>query len=69
MVRLLALLPFIFILGGAPLLNCVTPLVFGLPMLFAWLLLWIVLTSIIMLIIYLCDPANWGQPPDTGPLP
>ena len=49
-----------------PSLNRVTPLVFGLPLLFAWLLLWIVLTSVIMLVIYRCDPANRPQPPDAG---
>lgn len=62
-VRWLALLPFLGILAGTPFLNRVTPLIFGLPLLFAWLLLWIVLTSVIMLIIYLCDPANRPQPP------
>jgi hypothetical protein len=68
-IRWLALLPFIGILVGAPFLNRVTPLVFGLPLLLAWLLLWIVLTSVIMLIIYRCDPANRPQPPATGPRP
>ena len=65
-IRFLAVLPFIGILGGAPFLNRVTPLVFGLPLLFAWLLLWIVLTSVIMLVIYLCDPANRATPPGPG---
>ena len=51
--------------GRLPLLNRVTPS-FGLPLLFAWLLLWIVLTSVIMLVIYCCDPAN-RPPPETGP--
>jgi len=68
-IRSLALLPFIGILAGVPFLNRVTPLIFGLPLLFAWLLLWIVLTSVIMLVIYCCDPANRAQPPDTGPRP
>jgi xanthosine utilization system XapX-like protein len=57
-VKALALLPFLGILVGGPLLNRVTPLVFGLPLLLAWLLLWIVLTSAIMAIIYFADPAN-----------
>jgi hypothetical protein len=67
LIRFLALLPFIGILAGAPFLNRVTPLVFGLPLLFAWLLLWIVLTSLIMLAIYRCDPANRAPPPAAGP--
>ncbi|MGA3402370.1 MAG: DUF3311 domain-containing protein [Acetobacteraceae bacterium] len=69
LVRSLALLPFIGILVGTPFLNRVTPLVFGLPLLFAWLLLWIVLTSVIMLVIYRCDPANRASPPDAGARP
>jgi hypothetical protein len=63
LIRALAVLPFLGILVGTPLLNRVTPLIFGLPFLFAWLLLWIVLTSVIMLIIYLRDPANRLQLP------
>jgi xanthosine utilization system XapX-like protein len=61
--KALALLPFLGILVGAPLLNRVTPLVFGLPFLLAWLLLWIVLSSVIMAIIYLTDPANRAPDP------
>lgn len=68
-IRFLALLPFIGILVGTPFLNRVIPLVFGLPLLFAWLLMWIVLTSVIMLVIYRCDPANRVPPPETGPRP
>lgn len=56
--RLLALIPFVAILVGAIFLNRVTPFIAGLPLLFAWLLLWIVLTSLIMGLIYLADPAN-----------
>jgi xanthosine utilization system XapX-like protein len=57
-IKALALLPFLGILVGGPLLNSVTPLVLGLPLLLAWLLLWIVLTSAIMAVIYVTDPAN-----------
>ncbi|HEX4171141.1 MAG TPA: DUF3311 domain-containing protein [Acetobacteraceae bacterium] len=56
--KALALLPFLGILVGVPLLNRVMPLVLGLPLLLAWLLLWIVLTSAIMAVIYVVDPAN-----------
>jgi Protein of unknown function (DUF3311) len=56
--KALALLPFLGILVGVPLLNRVTPLVLGLPLLLAWLLLWILLTSAIMAVVYLVDPAN-----------
>ena len=57
-VRWLAVLPFLGILVGVPLLNRVEPLVLGLPLILAWIVLWIVLTAVIMAIIYLCDPAN-----------
>ena len=63
LLRALALLPVLGILVGTPLLNRVTPLILGLPFLFAWLLLWIVLTSVIMLAVYLTDPANRAAPP------
>ena len=58
LVKWLALLPFAGVLGGAFVLNRVTPLVLGLPLLLAWLVLCVVLTSVIMGVIYLCDPAN-----------
>jgi hypothetical protein len=67
LIRSLALLPFIGILVGTPFLNRVTPLIFGLPLLLTWLLLWIVLTSVIMLVIYCCDPANRRAPPVNAP--
>jgi len=43
-------------------INQATPLILGLPLLLAWLLLWIIATSGIMAVIYLADPAN--QTPD-----
>jgi hypothetical protein len=58
LINALALLPFLGILVGAIFLNHVTPFVFGLPLLLAWLLAWIVLTSAIMAVIYWNDPAN-----------
>jgi xanthosine utilization system XapX-like protein len=57
-VRLLAVLPFIGILLGVPLVNRVEPLVLGMPFVLAWLVGWVVLSAIIMAIIYRCDPAN-----------
>ena len=59
--RWLALLPFLAILIGAVAFNQVRPFIAGLPLLLAWLLLWIVLTSGIMGLIYLTDPANRGS--------
>jgi hypothetical protein len=42
----------------------VTPFVLGMPLLLAWLVLWIVLTSVIMGVIYLGDPSNRGEHSD-----
>ena len=60
-VKWLAVLPFLGILVGVPLLNQVQPLVLGMPLILAWIVMWIVLTAVIMGIIYLCDPANRDQ--------
>jgi hypothetical protein len=63
--KALALLPFLGILIGPLFLNRVTPLVLGLPLLMAWLTLWILLTSAIMAVIYFADPANRRSDTDT----
>jgi hypothetical protein len=56
--KYLAILPFLGILVGVIFLNRVEPLILGLPLILAWLVLWILLTSAIMGIIYYFDPAN-----------
>jgi hypothetical protein len=33
-------------------------LVFGLPLVLAWLVIWVILTSAVMAVIYVYDPAN-----------
>jgi hypothetical protein len=67
MIKALAALPFLGILVGSVFLNRVTPLVLWLPLLLAWLLLWIVLTSAIMAVIYVTDPANRVPSPRADP--
>jgi hypothetical protein len=57
-VKLLAIFPFLGILVGVPLLNRVEPLVLGMPLILAWIVLWVLLTAVIMLVVYWCDPAN-----------
>jgi len=57
-VRWLAVLPFLGILVGVPLLNRVEPMVLGMPLVLAWIVLWIVLSAAIMTVIYARDPAN-----------
>jgi len=57
-VRALALLPFLAMLVGPFFVNRVTPTIFGMPFLLAWLVGWILLTAAIMAIIFRLDPAN-----------
>ena len=45
-------------LAGPFFLNRVTPFVFGMPLLLAWLVAWIVLTPAIMAVIFWFDPVN-----------
>ena len=62
--RFLAVLPFLGILVGTPFVNRVTPFVLGLPLILAWLVLWILLTSAIMAVVYRFDPANRREDTD-----
>lgn len=55
---LLALLPFLGVLGGISFANQVQPYVLGLPFILFWIVLWVVLTSGIMWVIYRLDPVN-----------
>jgi hypothetical protein len=45
-------------LAGVAFCNSATPLVFGMPLLLAWMVGCVILTSVVMGIIYLCDPVN-----------
>ncbi|QQE77122.1 DUF3311 domain-containing protein [Alicyclobacillus sp. SO9] len=56
----LALLPFIGILGGIGFANRVTPYVLGMPFILFWIVMWVVLTSVVMFVIYRFDPKNQG---------
>ncbi|HKT97468.1 MAG TPA: DUF3311 domain-containing protein [Paraburkholderia sp.] len=56
--RLLAALPFIGILLGVPFVNRTEPLVLGMPLVLAWIVMWVVLTAAIMGIVYKLDPRN-----------
>ncbi|MFM0502569.1 DUF3311 domain-containing protein [Paraburkholderia caffeinilytica] len=58
LLRVLAALPFVGMLLGVPFVNRVEPLVLGMPFVLAWIVMWVVLSSIIMAIIYRLDPTN-----------
>ena len=55
---LLAALPFIGILVGVPFVNRVEPLVFGVPLVLAWIAFWVLSSAVIMAIVYRLDPSN-----------
>ena len=53
-------LPFLGILGGVIFANRVEPFVLGMPFLLFWIVLWVVLTSGIMAIVYQLDRRTGG---------
>ncbi|MEJ9232563.1 DUF3311 domain-containing protein [Peribacillus butanolivorans] len=55
LIHVLALLPFIGMLGGLPFVNTVTPYVLGMPFNLFWIILWVVLSSVIMAILNIID--------------
>lgn len=57
-IHLLGAIPFLGILGGIFFVNRVTPYVLGMPFILFWLVLWVVLISATMAVIYRLDPAN-----------
>ncbi|MFC7393161.1 DUF3311 domain-containing protein [Scopulibacillus cellulosilyticus] len=60
-IHLLSILPFLGILVGIIFANRVTPYVLGMPFMIFYLLLWLVLTSIILAVVYKFDPQNKGE--------
>jgi hypothetical protein len=62
-IRWLAAIPFLALIVGPFFVNRTDPLVLGLPFLLAWIVAWILLTSLIMAVIYMADPANRKREP------
>ncbi len=62
-IRWLAVIPFFALIVGPFFVNRPAPLVLGLPVLLAWIVAWILLTSLIMAVIYMADPANREHEP------
>ncbi|MDR4434655.1 DUF3311 domain-containing protein [Bacillus tequilensis] len=58
LIHILAALPFIGILLGTPFANKVTPYVFGMPFILAYIVIWALLTSALMAIVYVLDNEN-----------
>jgi Protein of unknown function (DUF3311) len=61
MIRWLALLPPLAVIVGPFFVNRVTPFIFGLPFLLAWLVAAALLTSLVMAVIFRLDPDNAGD--------
>jgi hypothetical protein len=68
-VHLLGVVPFGGILGGVFFANRVTPYVLGMPFILFWLVMWVVLISATMAVIYRLDPANRTALAEPGPGP
>ena len=57
-IHFLSMLPFIGMLGFLPLVNRVEPYVLGMPFIMFWVVLWSMLTSVTMAIVFRFDQAN-----------
>ncbi|GMA51399.1 permease [Alicyclobacillus contaminans] len=57
-IRWLTMVPLLGIFVGVIFANRVTPIVLGMPFLFFYIVLWVVLTSVCLAIVYKLDPAN-----------
>ncbi|MCG8395858.1 DUF3311 domain-containing protein [Bacillus atrophaeus] len=58
LIHVLAALPFIGILFGIQFANKVTPYLFGMPFILAYNVMWALLTSVLMTIVYVLDKEN-----------
>jgi hypothetical protein len=54
----LAAVPALAILIGTAFVNSVEPLLFGMPLVLAWLVIWVGITAAVMAIIFASDPVN-----------
>lgn len=58
--QLLLLIPFIGMCVLLPMANRIEPYVLGMPFLLFWIVLWMLLSSLTLLVVYKLDPANQG---------
>lgn len=54
----LAAVPTVILLAGIPFVNRVHPMILGLPLLIAWILLWVLVTSGVMGVVLYLDRAH-----------
>jgi hypothetical protein len=57
-IGLLAIIPFIGMLAGPILHNSVTPFILGMPFILGWIVVWVLLSSATMGLIYWLDPVR-----------
>lgn len=62
----LAIIPVLGMLLGPVLHNSATPFILGMPFVLGWLVLWVILVSVVMAIIYALDPARIRASQDIG---
>jgi hypothetical protein len=63
-IRWLAVVPFIGMFIGPVLHNSATPFILGMPFILGWLVIWVLLTSAIMAVIYWLDPVRLAAEED-----
>lgn len=57
-IGLLALLPLIGMFLGPICHNASTPFILGMPFILGWIVVWIVITSAVMALVYWLDPVR-----------
>jgi hypothetical protein len=67
-IGLLAILPVLGLLLGPVIHNASTPFILGMPFILGWIVIWVVLVSLVMAVIYALDPARPREAAeDSGP--
>ncbi|WP_026565058.1 DUF3311 domain-containing protein [Bacillus sp. UNC41MFS5] len=59
--QLLLIIPFIGMCVLLPVADRIEPYILGLPFLLFWIVLWMILSSVVLFIVYKLDPANKGS--------
>ncbi len=54
----LAILPFIGMFAGPIFHNSVTPFILGMPFILAWIVIWVLMSSVVMAVIYRFDASG-----------
>jgi hypothetical protein len=63
-IGLLAIIPFVGMFVGPIFHNSSTPFILGMPFILGWIVVWMIITSIVMAIIFWFDPIRLSANPD-----